>query len=555
MVFHTMLLMLFVAFCGLFKLRMRYDRLLSWGISFAFAALFYQYWQLQWHGAEGFSFLWRPSQMGNITIDFRPSEAANKQIIPIFFVSLLTVFNNSIFHYEERKSPFNTFVIFNLISLSLLITAENYVQLITTVFVTDIMGYLILKNVDVSHRYVIYNFFADMCLFMILALVSGRIQSLELNRLLGYEQIGRHKDFVSIVTTLALFIKMGCFLFQSYLLDVSETRFQRMSVVHLLTSPLVGLLLIFKLLNLLTVSDLFIPIFEGMAFLSFVSGIIGFIIHNHIQKKMVYLNMAFLGLLLWILALNKFTWSTLFALYYVAVYIINQLFFKIYLYQNRENDVNKMTSSQETPLLIILLQMMIWAGVFFILIYLIYQRISAVFILIGGVLLLLVIAIILNHIYKSPKVHRLDYLNTNTARAFSFITNSLLLILAIYYWKDNVYMIIATSGIFLAVAASSIGKPFRYFYNNADFQRQDFSKSFFFYLLVAPLSYLSSHLWAVVDYFLSEKVIASSFSALDKGSLRLFLIVNRRGRYAGIIYVIISILIFLGIFYGRIKNG
>ena len=198
-------------------------------------------------------------------------------------------------------------------------------QLITTIFVTDIMGYLILKNTDASHRFVIYNFFADMCLFMILALVSGRIQSLELNRLLGYEQIGRHKDFVSLVTALALFIKMGCALFQSYLLDVSETRFQRMSVVHLLTSPLVGLLLIFKLLNLLLVSDLFLPLFEGMAVLSFITGLIGFIIHNHIQKKVVYLNMAFLGLLLWILALNKFTWSSLFALYYVAVYIFTHI--------------------------------------------------------------------------------------------------------------------------------------------------------------------------------------------------------------------------------------
>ena len=555
MVFHTMLLMLFVAFCGLFKFRMRYDRLLSWGISFAFAALFYHYWQFSLHDIQGFSFLWRPSQMGNITIDFHPSETTNKQIIPVFFVSLLTVFNNSIFHYEERKSSFNAFVILNLISLFLLIGAENYVQLITTVFVSDILGYLILKNVDASHRYVIYNFFADMCLFMILALVSGRIQSLELNRLLGYEQIGRHKDFVSLTTVLALFIKMGGILFQSYLLDVSETRFQRMSVVHLLTSPLVGLLLIFKLLNLLTVSDLFLPIFKGMAVLSFFAGIIGFIVHNHIQKKMVYLNMAFLSLLLWVLALNKFNWSTLFAIYYVAVYLVNQLFFKIYLYQNRENDVNKMTSSQETPLLIILMQMMVWAGLFFTLIYMIYLRISSVSVLVGGSILFLVIALILNHIYKSPKVHRLDYLNTNAVRAFSFIVNSVLLIGAVCYWRENIYMIVIASGVFLAVAASALGKPFRYFYNNADFQRQDFSKGFFFYLFVAPLGYLSSHLWTFVDYFLSEKVIASSFSALEKGSLSLFLALNRRGYIAGILYVILSLLIFLGIFYGRISHG
>ena len=549
MVIHTILLMLLVAFGGFFKLRMRYDRLLSWGMFFAFAFLFYRYFQMSFHDMQGFSLLWRSSQMGNITIDFNPSEVANKQIIPIFFISLLTILNNSIFHYEERKSTFNSFVVINFISLCLLITAENYVQLITTVFVTDIMGYLILKNVDSSHRYVIYNFFADMCLFMILALASGRIQSLELNRLLGYDQIGKHKDFVSLVTALALFIKMGGVLFQSYLLDVSEARFQRMSVVHLLTAPLVGILLIFKLLNLLLVSDLFLPIFKIVIILTFITGIVGFIIHNHIQKKLVYLNMAFWGLLLWILALDKFNWSSLFSIYYVAVYLLNQLFFKIYLYQNRETDVNKMTSSQETPLLIILFQTMLWSGLFFTLMYLIYQRVNDIFVLAAGCIILFVIAIIFNHIYKSPRTHRLDYLNANPVRALSFIINSILLCSAFYYWQKDVYMIAIVAGIFLITTASPLGRPFRYFYNNEDLQQQDFSKSFFFYILVAPLTYLSSHLWTVVDYFLSEKVISSFFVAIDRGSLALFLHLNKHGRKAGICFLLLSILVFMMFFY------
>lgn len=554
MIFHTMLLMLLVAFCGLFKLRMRYDRMLSLGMFFAFAFLGYYYSNMSLQSVQGFSILWRPSQMGNITIDFQPSELANKLIIPIFIVSLLTILNNSIFHYEERKSNFNAFVIFNFISLSLLISAENYVQLITTVFVTDILGYLILKNVDLSHRYVIYNFFADMCLFMILALASGRIQSLELNRLLGYEQIGRHKDFVSLATALALFIKMGCILFQSYLLDISEARFQRMSVVHLLTAPLVGILLIFKLLNLLLVSDLFLPIFKGIIILTFIIGIAGFIIHNHIQKKLVYLNMSFLALLLWCLALDKFNWSRLFSIYYVTVYLVNQFFFKIYLYQNRESDVNKMSSMQETPLLIILMQLTIWSGFFSTLIYQIYSKIGNISIIAAGGIILFFIAIILNHIYKSPRVHRLDYLNSNAARWISFAINTLLLFYAVYYWQEYIYIIIIAAGVFLAVTASPLGKPFRYFYGNQDLQQKDFSKSFFFYVVVTPLTYLSSHLWNFVDYFLSEKVITKSFSALEKGCLTLFLYVNKRGILANICFLILSIFIFLGVFWWGIKK-
>ena len=52
-----------------------------------------------------------------------------------------------------------------------------------------------------------------MLLFMILAMVSGKIHSLSIAELFTYEQIGRHKDFVGLVTALAIFIKIGAFSF------------------------------------------------------------------------------------------------------------------------------------------------------------------------------------------------------------------------------------------------------------------------------------------------------------------------------------------------------
>lgn len=58
----------------------------------------------------------------------------------------------------KKKSAFNALVTLNFVSLSLLVCAENCVQLITAVFITDILGYLILKDVDSSRRYVVYNF-------------------------------------------------------------------------------------------------------------------------------------------------------------------------------------------------------------------------------------------------------------------------------------------------------------------------------------------------------------------------------------------------------------
>ena len=247
MIVNTLAYLVIISLVGFLRVRMRMDRIIAWTMFFSTLFLFYNYIEQSLTGVtEGFSFVWSESKFGNITIDFFPSITSNYLIIPLFFISLLTIFNNNIFRYEERRSVFNSLILLNFVSLSLLISATNYVQLITSVFISDIIGYMLLKDVDSSRRYVIYNFFADMCLFMVLSLVSGRIESIELSKLLTYEQIGRHKDFVSVITSLALFIKMGAFSFQSYLLDISSARFQRLSIINTFFCPLLGVLLLLK---------------------------------------------------------------------------------------------------------------------------------------------------------------------------------------------------------------------------------------------------------------------------------------------------------------------
>lgn len=43
---------------------------------------------------------------------------------------------------KKKRAAFNALVTLNFVSLSLLVCAENYVQLITSVFITEILGYL-----------------------------------------------------------------------------------------------------------------------------------------------------------------------------------------------------------------------------------------------------------------------------------------------------------------------------------------------------------------------------------------------------------------------------
>lgn len=554
MVINTLVSLIVLALAGFTRLRMRYDRVVSWLMFAVMACLFTDYCTnaAENHNAA-FSFLWSKTRIGNITVDFIPTSGVNRLIIPLFFLSLLSVFNNNIFRYEEKRSSFNSLIILNFVTLSLLISAENYVQLITAVFVSDILGYLILKDVDSSHRFVIYNLFADMCLFMILALACGKIQSLEINQLLNYKQIGGHRDFVGLVAAFAIFIKIGCFLFQSYLLDIAAARFQRMSAVNLLFSPLVGVLLLVKLHNLLAVSNLFLPCFQIMSGATYVTGIIYFVVKDNIQKKMVCLNMAFYGMLMYMLMLNGFGWSALFSYYLISVYMFNQLFFMIYLYQNREEKVSKMLNGREINTLqmqVLLLQFVVLAAVFRTISGRIARALADGYIITAAEsVFLLSMGIILNHIYKSPHTRRLDYLAPNPRRFWVFLVNTALIFIGgvifnIYSWQSFIFITI-----FLGLTALPVWQRFRVFYEKEGLQKEDVSKSLFYYVLVEPLKYISRMLWLVVDFMFSERIITAVFSALNRNGISFFFKINPKGSVAGILFVFIGIAAFTLAFF------
>lgn len=557
MLINTMEYAALVGLVGIIRLRMRYDRIISWLMFLFFAFLLFDYvHQALFEKNVGFSFLWNKSSLGDILISFNPDISLNRVVIPLFFLSAVTVLNNNIFRFEEKRSIFNSFIILNFIAQSLLFGAENCVQLITSVFVSDILGYLVLKDVDSSHRYVVYNFFADMCLFMVLALACGKLQSLELAQFPLYNEIGHHKDFVAFMITMALFAKMGAALFQSYLLDISKARFQRMSAVNLLFAPLSALLLFLKLYGLLQISDLFMPLFQIESLLTFAVGITGFVIKGHIRKKMVYLNMAFLGLMLQMLQAEGFVWTPLFSCYFITVYFVNLLFFKIYLYQNREDNVDKMINAKEInslPLKAVFAQFILLSAISFILAWNISIAGKHIAVMAESCLIFITISLILSQIYKSPHSRRLDYLALNRLRLLSFLFNTFIFVLAANVLKAGDIKALVFALIFCLIAVSPFPNRLRLFYAKNALQGEDLSKSLFFYAFVAPLMYLSRTLWLAVDFVFSEKIVTAAITAVKRWAVSLFFKINPKGYISSLLFIALGLLCFAAVFYIRIK--
>ncbi len=547
-----------LGFIGLAKQRMRYDRLFSWLMFFISTVLFIKFAIDSINpDKESLSFLWNTSKIGDITIDFTPKWEEYRLLLPLFFLSLVTILYNNIFRYEEKKSAFNSFILLNFISQSLLICSENYVQLTTAVFITDIFGYLILKDVDSSRRYVVYNFFADTCLFMILALICGKLQSLSLNDLAQYEQIGRHKDFVGFMFLVIVFVKMGLFMFQSYLLDLNVTRLQRMSAVNLLFAPLTGLLILLKLHNLVAISDIAPLLLKIISLLSVMFGLLNFIIIDNLKKKLVYLNMGMLGLLLLMLDQDNLQWNWQYSFYYSIVYFINLLFLKMYLYQNHETKVSEMLNSKETNSFILkmtYIQFVLTSNIFITLMYHMSIKQGQYWILTSGLILISAIAIVLNHIYQSPHSRKLETLTPNPLRPISLLVMiSILLFTSIKMEAYTIYNIMFIL-FFITICWCPVLTKIRAIYEIEWFQKEDLSKSFFFYTLVTPFMYLSRTLWLMVDFIFSEKIITAGLTNLHKIGTVLFFKINRKSYTACVIFIIIGIIYFMLSFYRRILS-
>ena len=544
-----------ISFIGLVKQRMKYDRLVSWLMLFVGVVLFIDFAveAVNFKG-NGFSFLWSTSKIGDITIDFMPSPMECRLILPLFFISLMTILYNNIYRYEEKKSAFNSYILLNLVSLSLLICSKNYVQLTTAIFTTDILGYLLLKDVDSSHRYVVYNFFADMCLYMVLTLVSGRLESLLISDIPYYSEIGHHKDFVGLILLFVVFIKAGSFMFQSYIVDLSSAKFQRMSAVNMLYAPLAGILMALKLYELLIVSDFVYPILKVVSLLTFLYGIGKTISTDNIKKKLIYLNMSFISLLLIMLANSNFHWNWTYSLYYGVAYFINLLFLKIYLYQNNENKVSLMLNSKETNSLVLkatLLQFILIFNIFITLIFEISAEEKKEMVFVYGLSILFSIGIILNHIYNSPHSRKLEKLSPNSLRPISFLaTASILLYVTAEIEAYSMY-----NGMFIVILLLIIKAPFitslRKIYEIEWLQKEDISKSFFLYTLVTPFMYVSRTLWLMVDFIFSEKIITTSLNGMHKMGISLFFKINQKNYITYILFIIAGILCFVASYYRR----
>ena len=172
-------------------------------------------------------------------------------------------------------------------------------------------------------------------------------------------------------------------------------------------------------------------------------------------------------------------------------------------------------------------------------------------ILICGAILTCTIATVLNHIYQSPYSRKLENLTSNPLRPISLLVMiSLLVYTSIEMQAYTIYNIMFIL-FFIALCWCPLLTKIRAIYEIDWFQKEDLSKSFFFYTLVTPFMYLSRTLWLMVDFVFSEKIVTAGLTGLHKIGISLFFKVNRKSYTASLAFIVIGIICFLLSFYRR----
>ncbi len=561
MIADTIFLLFVVVVFSSFKIGVKTDKIFSWLTFLFLGGIFGNFYQYQNKFQESvFSFVWNSSPSGNITVDVISNPYNYYLVLPFLFMTLLSVGYNAVFRYEERRNAYNAFVLFNLILLILMITSNNLVQLISGVFVVDIMALLMIKDVEKSKLHATLNLIADMLLFTVLAVINCQLESLDLRQIVKYNRIGYHQDFVAVAGLIAVFIKLGIVPFHEGLLKLKDIRFHRLQNVLFLTSSVSALILLQKFCYLWQNSQLFLPVLHVGCFIGICWGGICFWCAENLKVKVIYMQMLFWPILILLWADNQFAWSEFFTTLLICQYLGVCLLYFLYYKANRCASLLKIKDSG------LVLGMGGWSVLilYFVVFFAESQNIWLLqkkndgIVLFGYFLFSLTMAQIFHQFCFFAKKTEIKQVYHQSKNLFVFLTG--LAIVWVYKNEANIMLLVQNVESYLPVAlwAVMVFLPIPEFmykiYNNKNVQNISVFNKIYNTLIAEPILWCGRILAVLIDRMLIEKMIVGATSLCLKSAIRLFRNIHYNRLWGGLAMILLLfVLLAVSYYNGRIE--
>ena len=356
-----------------------------------------------------------------------------------------------------------------------------------------------------------------MGLFLVMAMLKGKLETLEIGNITHYYQTGRHRDFIMFVVMISLFIKFGFFLFQSYLLDLKNTKFHRLILIPYLSTPMVSLVLLIKFYPLLIVSPSFEICLNIILALTMVWGTIGMIVINNLKEKTVYLNMLTLSMIVKVLQQTDFIWGMHISIMLIVGFCFNLCLYYAHYNANRENNVALITKVNKWPMFIVLFVYIILSVIFMCQLLFNMQK----------YLIWLYMFIPLFTLSSAHFFSQILFVEDGIKlKFFQMIIIYLSTICLGYFlrfylinWQFMIFFVIVFLGTLKAF-------PLRFLYNNkvlnSRLQNIDFFAHIYDKIIANPVKVVGRWLTLLFDFMFIEKTIATMFSSVNAFTIRIF---------------------------------
>lgn len=242
--------------------------------------------------STGFIYQWLPYETLKADINISSSLRMQQMFVPLICLLAALVYLNTIYASEHHSLHFNTLMLLNFIALILLASSHDFLQLMFAGSMFSIIGFYMPDLIQPKKKIFIFNFLAEMSVFMALAIVYATTDSVSLRELSEYEKAGRHQDLVACLLLFAVGCKCGLFLLNGQYFDLKDVLFNRILGIMALSVPLSGLVLADRLYPLFQASSIPGKVLPWWCLISIIVAFVSAVINNNLKSKVISLFLA-----------------------------------------------------------------------------------------------------------------------------------------------------------------------------------------------------------------------------------------------------------------------
>ena len=473
-----------------------------------------------------FSFLWNSSPSGDLKIDIISNSYTCGLFLPFLVISTLAICANFSFKQEQNLCNYNALLLFNLLALLLMITSNNFVQLLSAFFLIDILAVIKAKT-DICKKFIILNLCADMLIFMLLALINGHIHSFDIREIINYKNTSYHLDFIAILGFTSILMKMGFFPFQIGLTSLDKLNFQRLLNILCLFSPVSAIIILLKFSSLWSSSEYFVPYLNALCIAALIWSSFMVLCIKNLRLKVIYWQIMIFALMLELLRFHGFVWDWSFSKILLANYILLSGIYLLYnqckkdvVLQNIAIVKRQKVQNLIPVLLLICSAILSHINNFEIL----YNNRNRYYIWTYAVFFLLSFCGTLHEIcFISKGSDNLSVEINNKSSHNLFVFLSILVCIALLY-QFNPYSINfwILGGTFIFLSLSKIAYLVCKTFQKAEFQNYDWFERIYMFLFIYLLQGIGRLLWLIIDWKLVEKFATGIILGLWYTCLRVF---------------------------------